>query len=82
MLLVGCGLCVGRDFSRPFFDMVEALPYGLTEMSGGVGVGLGTVALSWEEGLLQALAVDSQGPWDFVGFRVSDLRFDIAHRSG
>ena len=41
MLLVGCGLCVGRDFSRPFFDMVEALPYGLTEMSGGVGVGLG-----------------------------------------
>ena len=27
-------------FSRPVFNMVEALPYGLIEMSGGVGVGL------------------------------------------
>ena len=84
MLLAGCGLClvqIGRDFSRPVFNMVEALPYGLIEMSGGVGVGLGTVALSWEEGL-RALAVDSQGPWELVVFRVSDLRFDIVHRSG
>ena len=59
------GFVLAEIFSRPVFNMVVALPHGLIERSGGVGVGLGTVALSWEEGL-RALAVDSQWSWDFV----------------
>ena len=35
------GFVLAEIFSRPVLNIVEADPYGLIEMSGGVGVGLG-----------------------------------------